>query len=187
MLLSLAAVLELSVRTTATVTVRAGEGGQAATRALHLGDTDLSWQAVLVVYLLVLASTLSPAILYPVAAAVSVCAANVLMLGIFHALTFAGVAAQLLASFRLGRSGSRVLGPALAAPFLVLALAHSDPTAREADILTVLLAALGPAAALAGLASRERGEALARSRAQEVIASTLMEHSARGERAIETP
>ncbi|HZP49880.1 sensor histidine kinase [Actinocrinis sp.] len=182
-LLSLAAVLELAVRTTATATVRVGEGVAGPTRVLHLGDTDLSWQAVMVVYLLALTSTLSPALLRPAAAAVSVCAANVLMLGIFHTLTLAGTVAQLLVGYRLGRCGSRVLAPALAAPFVALALAGFDPLDRETGFLTVLLASLAPAAALAGLAGRERGEALARSEAQEVIASTLMEHSARGERA----
>lgn len=182
-LLSLAAVLELAARTTITATARAGDGVDRPTRILHLGDTDLSWQAVLVLYLLALAATLSPALVRPAAAAVSVCAANVLMLGIFHTLTLAGAAGQLLVGYRLGRSGSRVLAPVLAVPFVVLALAGFDPSARETDFLTVLLASLAPAAALAGLAGRERGEALAHSEAQEVIASTLMEHSARGERA----
>jgi signal transduction histidine kinase len=182
-LLSLAAVLELAVRTTATATVRVGESVDGPTRVLHLGDTDLSWQAAMVVYLLALTSTLAPALLRPAAAAVSVSAANVLMLGIFHTLTLAGAAGQLLVGYRLGRCGSRVLAPALAAPFVALALAGFDPPDRETGFLTVLLASLAPAAALAGLAVRERGEALARSEAQEVIASTLMEHSARGERA----
>jgi signal transduction histidine kinase len=155
----------------------------APTRQLRIGDADLSWQALVLVYLFALAATLSPALLRPALAAVSACTANVLMLALFHTLTVAGAVTQLLAVYRFGRGGSRILAPALAAPFLASALAQPDYTAREGALLAVLLASLTPAAALAGLAQRERGEALARSAAQEAIASTLMEHTARGERA----
>jgi signal transduction histidine kinase len=47
----------------------------------------------------------------------------------------------------------------------------------------VLLAALGPAAAWAGAARRARSEAVEHSAAREVIAGSLLEHTARGERA----
>ena len=118
---------------------------------------------------------------YPAAAAVAVSAACVLSLSAFHALTVAGLIAELAALYRLGRSGSQLLAAGLALPFLVLALA--GPAGLEARTLTVLLAALGPAAAWAGAARRARSEAAEHSAAREVIAGTLVEHTARGERA----
>jgi signal transduction histidine kinase len=118
---------------------------------------------------------------YPAAAAVAVSAACVLSLSAFHALTVAGLIAELAALYRLGRSGSQLLAACLALPFLVLALV--GPTGLEARTLTVLLAALGPAAAWAGAARRARSEAAEYNAAQEVIAGTLVEHTARGERA----
>ncbi len=108
------------------------------------------------------------------------------------ALTVAGLAAQVLASYRLGdegvSSGAGLAGPdrrdrtpvlacGLAVPFLVLAL---DGRARVAAIL---LAALVPAAAWAGIAQRARGEAARQATAREVMAGTLADHMARGERA----
>jgi signal transduction histidine kinase len=118
---------------------------------------------------------------YPAAAAVAVSAACVLSLSAFHALTVAGLIAELAVLYRLGRSGSQLLAAGLALPFLVLALAA--PTGLEARTLIVLLAALGPAAAWAGAARRARSEAAEHSAAREVIADTLVEHTARGERA----
>jgi signal transduction histidine kinase len=63
----------------------------------------------------------------------------------------------------------------------VLALAGYPGS--EVGILTVLLASLAPAAALAGIARRARSEALENRAARQVIADTLLEHTARGERA----
>ncbi len=118
---------------------------------------------------------------YPTAAAVAVSAACVLSLSAFHALTVAGLIAELAALYRLGRSGSQLLAAGLALPFPVLALA--GPTGLEARTLTVLLAALGPTAAWAGAARRARSEAAEHSAARQVLAGTLVEHTARGERA----
>ena len=147
------------------------------------------------------ASTTVPlAFLGPVAAAVVICAANVLSLAAFQTLTGAGLAAVLIVLYRLGhstvRSGNRpteaswdavqFLAPALAVPFLVLALAGPVATGHagsEEDVLVVLLASLAPAAALTGIAQRARSEALVHSTARQVIAGTLVEHTARGERA----
>jgi signal transduction histidine kinase len=50
-------------------------------------------------------------------------------------------------------------------------------------VLTVVLAALVPAAAWAGVARRARAEARLHTAAAQVIAGTLVEHTARGERA----
>ena len=144
------------------------------------------------------ASTTVPlAFLGPVAAAVVICAANVLSLAAFQTLTGAGLAAVLIVLYRLGhstvRSGNRpteaswdavqFLASALAIPFLVLALADTWHAGSEEDVLVVLLASLAPAAALTGIAQRARSEALVHSTARQIIAGTLVEHTARGERA----
>jgi len=133
--------------------------------------------------LLALFSTLPLGLLwsYPAGAAVSVGAACVLSLAAFHTLTVAGLIAQLIVLYRLGRSGPQLLAAVLALPYLVLALL--PPTGTADRILTVLLAALAPAAAWAGAARRARSEAVEHSAAREVIAGSLLEHTARGERA----
>jgi signal transduction histidine kinase len=118
---------------------------------------------------------------YPAAAAVAVCAACVLSLWAFHALPVAGLIALLILLYRLGRGGSQLLAALLAAPFLVLAL--TGPAGAWARVPAVLLAALGPAAAWAGTARRARSEAAEHSAARAVIAGSMLEHTARGERA----
>ena len=145
---------------------------------------------------LALFTTVPLAFLGPAAAAVAICAASVLSVAAFQTLTVAGLAALLIVLYRLGRSGAsrsqgprndapwdaaQFLAPALAVPFLVLALA--DPRAGEEGVLVVLLAALAPAAALTGMAQRARSEALVHRQARQDIAGTLVEHTARGERA----
>ena len=109
--------------------------------------------------LLALFTTLPLGLLWahPAAAAVTVCAACLLSLAAFHALTVAGLITQLVVLYRLGRRGSQLLAAGLALSFLVLALA--GPAGSAARIPTVLLAALGPAAAWAGAARRARAEA----------------------------
>jgi signal transduction histidine kinase len=160
--------------------VRAAAAGSSMRSTLVLGMLALS--------VLALATTVPLAFLGPAAAAVAICAASVLSLAVFQTLTVAGLGAQLLALYRLGldgspRSGARLLAPVLAVPFLVLALAGPRPAGSEAAVLTVLLAALGPAAAWAGIARRARSEALVHRAARQAIAGTLLEHTARGERA----
>jgi hypothetical protein len=134
------------------------------------------------------ASTTVPlAFLGPVAAAVAICAANALSLVAFGTLTVAGLAAQLIALYRLGRSrnagpwdAAQFLAPALALPFLVLALVDTGHAGTEERVLVVLLASLAPAAALAGIARQARSEALAHSAARQAVAGTRLVHTARG-------
>jgi signal transduction histidine kinase len=147
-----------------------------------------SAQFTLVLCLLALSTTLPLALLRPAGAAMTVSAASVLSLAVFHTLTVAGLGAQLIVLYRLGRDGAQRNGEqlqaiGLAAPFLVLALAGPRPTGSEAGVLTVLLASLAPAAAWAGIARRARSEARENSAARQVIAGTMLEHTARGERA----
>jgi signal transduction histidine kinase len=169
------------------------------TEAIAQGaSTGMSAVGLVGVCALAASTTVPLAFLGPVAAAVTICAANVLSLAAFQTLTVAGLAAQLIALYRLGRSGParsgnrrteaswdavQFLAPALAIPFLVLALAHPGRAGSEEGVLVVLLAALAPAAALTGIAQRARSEALVHSQARQVIAGTLVEHTARGERA----
>ena len=149
--------------------------------ALH--DTG---PTILALWLIALLTTLPLAIPRPVPAAVAVTAACALSLATFNMLTIAGLCAELAVLYRLGRSGWTGTGPILLAivlgmPFLVLALAGT--AGSEARILSVLLAALAPSAALAGIGRRARRDALAHSVAEEVMADSLLQHAARGERA----
>jgi signal transduction histidine kinase len=145
-----------------------------------------------------LATALPLAFLRPAPAAVVLSAACLLSLGVFHFLTLAGAAAELIAVYRFGRGGVRrgrdtaggIRGDgaqygalALTVPFLVLALATGGAAGRETQVLMVVLAALVPAAAWAGVARRSRAEALLHTATAEDIAGRLVEHTARGERA----
>jgi signal transduction histidine kinase len=146
--------------------------------------------------LLALFTTVPLTLLRPAGAALAICAAGVLSLAGFHTLTGAGFAAQVIALYQLGftasdsdspgdgaRRGGQLLAMALAIPFVVLAFAGSRPASSEAAFLTALSAVLCPAAAIGGIAQQARREARENSAAREVIASTLVEHTARGERA----
>ncbi len=119
----------------------------------------------------------------------AISASSVVSLAGFHALTVAGFVALLIALYRLGRAGSQqhaliqlsALG--LAIPFLVLTFTGPPPTSSEAAALTVLLAALSPVASLGGFAQQARQEVQDNRAARQVIADTLIDHTARGERA----
>jgi signal transduction histidine kinase len=155
----------------------------AAEAIARAAATGASAQLGLALALLALATTLPLPFLGLAGAAIAVTGASVLSLAAFHALTVAGLGAQLIVLYRLGRSGSQPLAAALAVPFVVLALADPRPTVSEAWALTVLLASLTPVAAWAGIARRAQSEAQENRAAREVIAGTLLEHTARGERA----
>ena len=145
-----------------------------------------------------LATTLPLAFLRPAPSAVVLSTASLLSVSLFHFLTLAGAATELIAVYRSFRGGTRhgddavggfrgdgaqyaALG--LTVPFLVLALATGAAAGTETWVLTVVLAALVPAAAWAGVARRSRAEALLHTATTQVIAGTLVEHTARGERA----
>jgi signal transduction histidine kinase len=95
--------------------------------------------------------------------------------------TVAGACAQVLVAYRLGRSGSPPVALLLGVPYLVLTL--SGGTDSYLRLLTVMLAALAPVAAAAGIARRVRREESENRAAHHAIADALLEHSARGERA----
>lgn len=158
----------------AVVLLGAGAVGESVARAVTGGADP---QLVLVLGVLALATTAPAAFLRPKPAAVAVSAASVLSLGLFHSLTAAGLAAQLIVLYRLGRVGGQVLATCLAAPYPVLALV------RDADAVTVLAASSALAAGWIGIARWARGEALVHRAARQAVAGSLLEHTARGERA----
>jgi signal transduction histidine kinase len=132
---------------------------------------------VLLVCLVALATTLPVALPRPTAAAVVVLAAGVLSLSVFHLLTVAGILAQIITGYRLGRLGRPVVAVVLGLPYLALV------PDRPVRTVAVLLASLVPAAAAAGIAGRVRREGAENRAVRHAIADTLLEHTARGERA----
>jgi signal transduction histidine kinase len=150
--------------------------------------TGVGVQRALVLCLVALATTLPPALMPPRPAAITVVLASAVSLTLFHTLTVAVLVAQLVALYRLGRAASpgtatQAVAVCLPFAFLVLALARPVPTGSEAGVLTLLLASLAPAASLAGVARRARGEALRNDAAREAAAGDVLAHTARGERA----
>jgi len=188
-LLGLAAVIEALARAAMTHAAAPGVGQ-------NHGAQFLAWGLL---YCVVgLATTLPLAFLRPAPAAVILSAASLLSLGLFHFLTLAGAAAELMAVYLCCRGGTWRGGDAsggisgaaaeyaaagLTVPFLVLAVVTGTAAGTETWVLTVVLAALVPAAAWAGIARRSRTEALLHTAATQAIVDTLVEHTARGERA----
>jgi signal transduction histidine kinase len=146
----------------------------------HTG-TPANPQYLLLLCLVCLGTTLPLALPYPTVAATTIAGAGVLSLAAFGTLTVAGLVAELIAGYRLGRRGSRSVAVLLGLPYLALALAL--PAEARVRVLSVLVAALVPAAGLAGTVRRADIEARANRTAQREIAGTLLDHAARGERA----
>jgi signal transduction histidine kinase len=149
-----------------------------------IGQFDV--ETALALALLALGSALPLATLGAPAAAILTCAASVLSLAGFHFLSVANAAAVLIALFRLGGRSRGLFQPmaiGLAAAFLVVALTGPSPSSSEPAALTVVLAALAPVAAIAGTAMQARREAEENGAARQVITETLVEHTARSERA----
>ncbi|WP_344874366.1 sensor histidine kinase [Nonomuraea antimicrobica] len=134
--------------------------------------------------LLALATTLPLGLLWgrPAVAGALVMGASLLSVGAFGTFTFAGLAAQLVAGYRLGGPLWRAVLITVPFPVLAVALEAAD-RADGVRLLALLLGCLVPAAALAGLARGERTRARADTAARQVVADSLMEHTARGERA----
>jgi signal transduction histidine kinase len=155
----------------------------AASNLAHIREVN-SGAVETALTLVSLATTVPLGLLWaqPAIAAAVVTAACVLSLLIFHLLTVAGMIVALVLLYRLGRHGApQSLAVGLAALFLPLALlGQAHPSVR---FYCVLLACIGQAAAWAGIAFRARAEATEHSAARRVIADSLLEHTARGERA----
>jgi signal transduction histidine kinase len=157
-------------------------------------SANLSLVGVLTAAILALFTTVPLAYLGPPAAAVCMCLASLLSLTVVRTLTVAGLIATLMALYLLGRDGwssgggqqnsGQFLAPVLAVPFLIVALTGALSPGSEEGVLAVLLAALAPAAALAGIARRARIQAQTHIAARQVIADSMAEYTARGERAL---
>jgi signal transduction histidine kinase len=123
----------------------------------------------------------------PAVAGAAICAANLVSLGVFRLLTIGGLLAQVIVLYRLGRRGPQLLAAGLAVPFLALALViragHVSGAAAGAAVLGILAASLGPLAACVGAAARTRSMAVEQTAASAAFAGTLLENTARGERA----
>ena len=125
-------------------------------------------------------------------AATAVVAAVVLALTITGVLPVGSVVAVVVARYRLGwgagtfehapdRRWAAVAAAALSVPFPVIALSVSRGS--DAGVVAVVLTALAPAAAFAGNAAHARSEARVHQAAREAVARSLVDHTARGERA----
>jgi signal transduction histidine kinase len=123
---------------------------------------------------LAVASTVPLALRHATAAALLVTAASVVGLAGFGLATVAGTLAQLAAAYLVGRRGSLAVAVPLGLPYLVLAFFTP---------VGVLLAGLVPLCALAGVARRVSRADAAHLAARDAFAGTLVEHTARGERA----
>ncbi|MFC4855770.1 sensor histidine kinase [Actinophytocola glycyrrhizae] len=141
--------------------------GEVLVRAVGAG---VSVEYGLVLLLLALAGTLA-ALLPATPAALIVAAAGLLSLALLHVLTAAAAVVLVVALVRVGA----VWTVALAVPFVVLAVGWPSPVA-------VLVAAAAPAAGWAGVAWRADKEARVHRAARQAVATTLVEHTARGER-----
>ena len=179
--------------------------GQAIAQAVSKGsaapgDGGIALYAV-ALCVLALANTVPLIFLRPVPAVVAITAASVLVFAAFGTPTVAGLTAQVIASYRFGRmaglgraspagdgetahateagmpGGVELLAIALVVPFLVLALAARGSAA------TVLLASVVPVAVGAAIALRARAEEARQGEARAMLADTLTENLARGERA----
>jgi signal transduction histidine kinase len=148
---------------------------------VRLAGTDATTPYALLLCLLAAATTLPVMVSSPLVAAVSVTAAGVLSIGVFDTLTTGGAAAQILVALRLGRSGPYAVALVLGVPYLVFALA--DRTGSYLMVMSVLLAALAPIAAGAGIASRVGREEKDHRAADHAVADAFLQHTARGERA----
>ncbi|MEY9926270.1 signal transduction histidine kinase [Catenulispora sp. GP43] len=141
---------------------------------------------------LALCATLPLGFLGAVGAATAVVAASVLAMTITGVLPAGSAVAAVVAMYRLGwaagsfaesrlRRSAGAFAVALSVPFPVIALCV--PRTSDAGVVAVLLAALAPAAAFAGNAAHARAEARVHQAAREAVARSLVEHTARGERA----
>ena len=193
--LGLLSVTELAIRLIAKSTVHAG---LAAGPPVHTG---INLPTALLMGAFCLLATVPAGWLRPLPAALAVCLAALVSLVLFELVTIAGAAALLVIAYRLARSGLVVLAVALAAPFLGLALVLAGPAPRpdavpaatnasglwaagaDTRVLTVLLAAAIPVAAVAALARGAREQTETHSATRELTEGMLADHLARGERA----
>jgi len=135
---------------------------------------EVTTQFLVVLGALAVASTAPLALRNPTAGALLVTAASVLALAGFRLAIVTGLLAQLVAGYLVGRRGALGVAVPLGLPYLVLAFFFP---------VAVVLAGLLPMCVLAGAARRVSRADAAHLAAQDAFAGTLVEHTARGERA----
>ncbi|MFF4344362.1 sensor histidine kinase [Kitasatospora sp. NPDC001540] len=156
----------------------------AAERAQQTAGSGLLGVQLLFLLGLFGAATALPLLhLRPAAAGPAVTAAVLGTLGAFHTATAVGIAALLLAQYRLGRAGRTPLALALALPFPALALAAGADAGTDLRVRLWLLAALAPVAAAAGLHRRSREQRAAHERTRTLALGAVAENAVRAERA----
>jgi len=193
--LGLLSVTELAIRLTVKSTVHAE---LAPGPPVHAG---INLPTALLMGAFCLLATVPAGWLRPLPAALAVCVAALVSLVLFELVTIAGAAALLVTAYRLARSGLVVLAVTMAAPFLGLALVLAGPDPRpgvvpiaratsilwaasaDTRVLTVLLAAAIPIAAVAALVRGAREQTETHSATRELTEGMLADHLARGERA----
>jgi signal transduction histidine kinase len=193
--LGLLSVTELAIRLTAKSTVHAA---LAPGPPVHPG---INLPTALLMGAFCLLATVPAGWLRPLPAALAVYVAALVSLVLFELVTIAGAAALLVIAYRLARGGLVVLAVTLAAPFLGLALVLAGPDPRpgvvpiaratsilwaasaDTRVLTVLLAATIPIAAVAAMVRGAREQTETHSATRELTEGMLAEHLARGERA----
>jgi signal transduction histidine kinase len=193
--LGLLSVTELAIRLAAKSTVHAE---LAPGPPVHAG---INLPTALLMGAFCLLATVPAGWLRPIPAALAVYVAALVSLVLFELVTIAGAAALLVTAYRLARSGLVVLAVTLAAPFLGLALVLAGPDPRpgavpiaratsilwaasaDTRVLTVLLAAAIPIAAVAALVRGAREQTETHSATRELTEGMLADHLARGERA----
>jgi signal transduction histidine kinase len=126
-----------------------------------------------------LATTLPLSVPRPTAPGTAVVVAGVLSLSIFHTLTVAGCVAQLVAAYLLGHRGAPTVAAIAIVPYLLIAATATG----HIRAIGVLLAAGVPAVALLATAHRMHRNTIENQATRQAIAGTLLEHTARGERA----
>jgi signal transduction histidine kinase len=139
-----------------------------------------SAQFVVFAALVAVAMTLPLAIRPPAAAALIIAAAGVLSVGVVGTIPVAGAIAQLGAAYLVGRWGAVPIAVGLGLPYLVVA---AFPIAAYPRVLAIIIAVLAPTLALLGVAQRIAQDSRERTATQAALAGTLIEHTARGERA----
>ena len=166
---------------------RAPVAGRAMSR-VHFagtGTSALTWSGVVIVVVLCAAGTLPLRFARPGAAAIVVSLCAVCSIVFYQVITAGGLVAVLLAGYLAGRyCRSWITAAVVMLPYLVLALVWSAD-AGSAGLATreavLLLASLGPACAVLGVARRH--SAAYAGAASQAIAGTVFSQLARAERA----
>jgi signal transduction histidine kinase len=152
-------------------------------RSAPPGGAGIGAGQMLAVVVLAAAGTLPLGFLWaqPRVLAVLLAVTAVVSVALARDFTAAALVAVLISLARLGARRAQLLAGLICVGFLLLALLEAGrPDGPEA---AVLLAGAAPLAAWAGYSRRVKDEAAAQTAERAAIAGTLLEHTARGERA----